>query len=306
MVMNLEHLRTYVEVVKRESFSEAAKHLGITQPAVSHQIQKLERDMGVYLLDRKESGAAMTTAGEEFHVFALKVLSEEIKLTERLQGLTGAVSGKLILGASTVPGEYILPRLLGDFIELHPGVEASVLIGDTDAVAEMVMSGECDVGFIGAIVEGRGLKRAELLSDELVLIVPMGHPLTNYPGVSVSDLEGEKLIAREAGSGTMRSARQILQQAGLDGGQWQRAMTFGSTQAIVSAVEAGLGVAFVSVFAAQKSIECGRIRALRIDGVPLKRDLYVIYLENHLISRLQQEFLSFAFIWASKQPAPGN
>ena len=304
--MNLENLRAYIEVVKLESFSEAARHLAVTQPAVSHQIQKLERDLGVHLLDRKEGGVSMTAAGEQFHRFALKVLSEEIHLTEKLQGLTGTVNGKLVLGASTVPGEYILPRLLGHFVELHPAVEASVLVGDTDAVAEKVMSGECDLGFVGAVVEGRGLKRSEFLTDELVLIVPITHPLAGRTSVPIADLEGEKLIDREAGSGTMRSARQILQQTGFDGRQWQKAMTFGSTQAIVSAVEAGLGVAFVSVFAAQKSIECGHIGALRIDGVPLKRDLYVTYLENHLTSRLQQEFLSFALLWASKQTIPGN
>ncbi|MFQ5875009.1 MAG: selenium metabolism-associated LysR family transcriptional regulator [Dehalococcoidia bacterium] len=299
--MNLEHLRTYVEIVKRGSFSEAAKHLALSQPAVTHQIQKLERDLGVHLLDRKEGGATMTAAGEEFHRFAQKVLSEEFQLSERLQGLTGEVDGKLELGASTVPGEYILPRLLGDFTRRYPAVEASVQIGGTDAIAEKLMQGECDLAFVGAVVEGRGVQRVKFLDDDIVLIVPTSHPFARRTGISLEELEAEKLITRETGSGTIRSVHQMLSQAGFDGRRWLHAPVFGSTQAIVSAVEARLGVAFVSAFAAQRSIECGLISAVRIDGVPLKRDLYITYLEKHLTSKLQQEFLSFALLWASRQ-----
>ncbi len=301
--MNLEHLRTYIELVRRGSFSEAAKNLALSQPAVTLQIQKLERDLGVPLLERKEGGVTMTAAGEEFHRFALKVLDEESDLSERISGLTGEMKGKLELGASTVPGEYILPRLLGDFIHLHPAVDASVQIGDTDAIAEKLMQGECDLAFVGAVVEGRHLRRATFLVDDIVLIVPRSHLFARRTSIPLVELEGEKLITREAGSGTIRNVRQLLQQAGFDGRRWQHAPVFGSTQAIMSAVEAGLGVAFVSAFAARQGIECGLIRSLSIEGVPLKRDLYITYLENHLTSKLQQEFLSFALLWANRQGA---
>ncbi|MCH8087096.1 MAG: LysR family transcriptional regulator [Chloroflexi bacterium] len=299
--MNLEHLRTYLEIVKRGSFSEAARHLGMTQPGVTLQIQKLERDLGVPLLDRKEGGVGMTGAGEEFHRFAVKVLAEKLALEDRLQGLSGEISGRLALGASTVPGEYILPRLLADFIRLHPAVEASVQVGDTDTVADMLMRSECDLAFLGASVERRGFRREKFLDDELVLIVPVSHHFAGRKSVPIVELEEEKLIIREAGSGTMQSVHHLLQHAGFDSRLWQHAPVFGSTQAIVSAVEAGLGVAFVSAFAAEKSIECGRIAALGVEGVPLKRDLYITYLDKHLTTKLLQEFLSFALLWATSQ-----
>lgn len=302
--MNLEYLRTYIEVVKRGSFSEAAKRLALSQPAVTHQIQKLERDMGVHLLDRKESGVTMTSAGEQFHRFALNVLNEQHRLSERLQGLTGEVSGKLELGASTVPGEYIVPRLLGDFSSVYPAVEASVEIGDTEAISRKLFAAECDLAFVGATIEGRGLRIEKFLDDDLVLIVPVSHPFPQQGTITLEELEGEKLITRESGSGTMKGVYKILHDAGFDSRKWQRAPVFGSTQSIVSAVEARLGVAFVSSFAAQKSIECGLIRSLNIEGVPLKRELYITYLENHLTSRLQHEFLSFATQWARSQQVP--
>jgi len=302
--MNLEYLRTYIEVVKRGSFSEAAKRLALSQPAVTHQIQKLERDLGVHLLDRREGGVTMTLAGQQFHRFALNVLNEQHRLSERLQGLTGEVSGKLELGASTVPGEYIVPRLLGDFSSAHPAVEASVEIGDTEAISRKLFAAECDLAFVGATIEGRGLRIEKFLDDDLVLIVPVSHPFAQRGAITLEELEGEKLITREPGSGTMKGVYKMLNDAGFDGRKWQRAPVFGSTQSIVSAVEAKLGVAFVSSFAAQKSIEYGSIKSLHIEGVHLKRELYITYLENHLTSRLQHEFLSFAIQWARSQQVP--
>ncbi len=302
--MNLEYLKTYIEVVKRSSFSEAAKRLSLSQPAVTHQIQKLERDLGMHLLDRKEGSVTMTSAGEQFHSFALNVLSEQHRLSERLQGLTGEVSGKLELGASTVPGEYIVPRLLGDFSAVHPAVEASVEIGDTAVISQRLLGAECDLAFVGAPVEGRGLHIEKFLDDDLVLIVSESHPFARRQTINLEELEGEKLITRESGSGTMESVYKLLNEAGFDGRKWQRAPVFGSTQSIVSAVEARLGVAFVSSFAARRSIESGSIRSLKIEGVELKRHLYITYLENHLTSRLQHEFLSFAIQWARSQQAP--
>ena len=175
------------------------------------------------------------------------------------------------------------------------------MIGDTDAIAEKLMRAECDLAFVGAAIEGKGPRRVKFMDDELVLIVPSSHPFAGRDTIPLVELEGEKLITRETGSGTTRSVSQILQQAGFDGRRWQHVPVFGSTQAIVSAVEAGLGVAFVSAFAARRSIDIGLISGVRIEGVPLKRDLYIIYLEHHLTSRLQQEFLSFSLLWASKR-----
>ena len=175
--MNIDHMTTYLEVVKRGSFSGAAKHLGLTQPGVSQQIRRLENDVGVPLLDRRERRVVMTGAGREFQRFASRVLAARSDFDEKLKDLTGQVSGRLALGASTVPGEFILPGLLAAFIALHPAVEASVEIGDTGNITDMVRTAECDLGFVGARVSHRGMKQEPFLEDELVLIVPSSHRL---------------------------------------------------------------------------------------------------------------------------------
>lgn len=303
--MNLDHLATYLEVVKRGSFSGAARHLGLTQPGVSQQVRRLENDLGVPLLDRRERRISMTAAGREFHRFASRVLAARSDFDERVRDLAGLVAGRLSLGASTVPGEFILPRLLADFTAIHPAVEASVEIADTDAVVELVRTGECDLGFVGAPVTNRGLKQEPFLQDELVLIVPRSHPLAGRNNIPISDLATESLITRERGSGTMQNVHKLLEKAGFDSENWRRAPVFGSTQAIISAVEAGLGVGIVSEFAARATMDSQRISGLRIENVPLKRQLYIIYLTKQLSTRLQKEFLAFSLDWANrKQPTP--
>ena len=199
--MNLDHLTTYLEVVKRGSFSGAAKHLGLTQPGVSQQVRRLEKDIGIPLLDRRERRVIMTAAGLEFHRFASRVLAARSEFDEKLKDLTGQVSGRLALGASTVPGEFILPGLLAGFIALHPAVEASVEIGDTGNITDMVRTAECDLGFVGARISHRGLKQEPFLEDELVLIVPSSHPLAEKKSIVIADLGQERLITRERGSG---------------------------------------------------------------------------------------------------------
>ena len=305
--MNLDHLTTYLEVVKRSSFSGAAKHLGLTQPGVSQQVRRLENDLGLPLLDRRERRISMTAAGREFHRFASRVLAARSDLDEKLKDLTGEVSGRLALGASTVPGEFILPGLLADFIALHPAVEASVEIGDTGDITEMVRIAECDMGFVGARISHRGMKQEPFLEDELVLIVPPSHHLSERNSIAIADLGQERLITRERGSGTMQNVYAMLEKAGFDPRSWRHAQVFGSTQAIISAVEAGLGVAFVSEFAARSAIASQRISFLRIEGVPLKRQLYITYLDRNSPTRLQREFLSFSLTWVKENnPIPSS
>lgn len=296
--MNLEHLRTYTEIVRRGSFSEAAKALGLSQPAVTFQIQRLERTLAVRLLERGEGRVTLTAAGEEFYRFALRVLEEQEALRQRLQSLTEEVRGRLLIGASTVPGEFLLPKLLGEFVQRYPGVEASVAIADTDAVVQKVLALECDIGFVGAQVEARHLKLVPFLEDDIKLIVAPSHPFAPRESIRLEELREETLLSREAGSGTMRSVRQLLSEAGFDWSGLGAAPIFGSTQAIVAAVEAGLGIAFVSGYAIRHCLQLGLVRTVGIEGITLKRGLYIIYLENRLMTRLLQEFLAFAESWA--------
>ena len=174
--MNLDYLRTFLEVIRLGSFSEVARKLSISQPAVSFQIHKLERDLGVRLLDRGQKTITMTDAGKRLLRFAEVVERERAGLVGDLEQLREEVTGNIIIAASTIPGEVLLPPILGEFKALHPAVGAQVEVSDSMTVISRVREGAFEVGFCGIAPEGKELDYFKIAEDEIVLIVFLEHP----------------------------------------------------------------------------------------------------------------------------------
>ncbi len=293
MIMNLEYLKTYIEVIKAGSFSEVAKKLSISQPAVSFQIQKLEQELGVRLIDRRQKKVVMTEAGERMLIFAELFDKEYQTLTRDFEHLREGVTGNLVIAASTMPGNFILPPILGEFKRQHPAVDIQVEVTDSSRVIEMVKSGEYDIGFCGVFPEDEDLEAAKVAEDEIVLIVFPEHPFAGRKAVSFMEISAEPLIFREPTSGTQRSAEALLLNAGFDLSKCKPTLVLGTTEAVVTAVEGKSGIAFVSNLATRKSIALGFIKEVRVEGVALKRDFLYIYKKQRIISRLLEEFISF-------------
>lgn len=299
--MNLDYLKTYLEVIKLGSFSEVAKKLSISQPAVSFQIQKLERDLGVRLIDRSQKVITMTEAGKRLIRFAECVEEERDSLQHDLDQLREEVTGDLVIAASTIPGEFLLPAILGEFKGLHPTIRAQVVVSDSLTVISKVRDGAYEVGFCGITPEGQELESFKIADDEIILIVFPEHPFADRREVSLAELEGEPLIFREETSGTQQSLQTLLSQAGLGGlKRWVPNLVLGTTQAVVSAVEVRAGIAFVSNLAIKKSLALGLVKQVTVDGLRLSRDFYCIYRRERVISRLLGEFISFVQIRASR------
>jgi len=291
--MNLDYLRTYLEVIKLRSFSEVAKKLSISQPAVSFQIQKLEQDLGVRLIDRSQKAITMTEAGKRLARFAESVEKEREHLRHDLDRLREEVTGNLILTASTIPGEFLLPPILAEFKRLHPAVRAQVVILDSLTVIAGVHDAAYEVGFCGIAPEGQELESFKIAEDEIVLIVFPEHLFAQRGEISLAELEGEPLIFREETSGTQQSLRALLSKAGFDLSKWVPNLVLGTTQAVVSAVEARAGIAFVSNLAIKKSLALGLVKQVAVDGLRLRRDFYCIYRQERIVSRLLEEFITF-------------
>ena len=291
--MNLDHLNTYIEVVKTGNFSEVAKKLGISQPAVSFQIQKLEQDLGVRLIDRKQKKLTLTEPGKRILSFAQKVQDEYGSMLEDINQLREDVIGNLFISASTIPGDFILPPLLSEFKSLHPSVQIQVIVSDSGQVIEDVENGTYDVGFCGVLPENKDMKAVKIAEDEIVLIVAAGHPFAGRKSVSFMEITEEPFIAREETSGTQKSVTSLLSKAGFDISLCKPSLILGTTEAVVSAVESRSGIAFVSNFAIKKSLSLGMIQAVNVEGLTLKRDFYCIYHKERVVSRLLDEFISF-------------
>jgi len=274
--MNLTQLRTFVAVVENGSFSEAARALGVSQPAVTMQVQSLESDVGATLLDRRYRRVDLTEAGRSLMPHALRVLEQLEQARDEISALSGTVSGRLTIAASTTPGVYVIPRLLGAFLAENPEVGVTIAVHDTAAVVEAVESGRAQLGVTGATVRGARVSFDELGTDELVLIAPPASPLFDRTGLALSSLADETWVMRESGSGTRQVAEKVLSGQGLDPQELRVAVELGTGEAIVSAVEGGLGISVVSRFVATKALTLGTVRELTVSGLPVTRPFYAV------------------------------
>jgi DNA-binding transcriptional LysR family regulator len=291
--MNIDHLKTFQEVVRLGSFSEVAKKLAISQPAVSFQIQKLEHELGIRLIDRTQRAVTLTAAGKRLLKFADSVETERNRLKSDLEQMREEVSGDLLIAASTIPGEFLLPVLLASFKQRHPAVKIQVDVSDSITVINGVRDNAYEVGFCGMAPEGRDLASFKVADDEIVLIVAAEHPFVRKGEISPDELEGEPFIFREATSGTQLSLEDRLSQAGLDLRKFIPNLVLGSTQAVISAVSAGAGIAFVSNLAIKKSLAPGLVKQIGVLGLRLSRDFYCIYRQERVVSRLLEGFINF-------------
>jgi DNA-binding transcriptional LysR family regulator len=292
--MNLEHLHTLISIVEHGSLSAAARARHISQPAVTKQVQRIEAELGLTLLVRRpKRQVTLTPAGELVLAFARETLAR----FERLEGELGMMKeisqSALSLAASTIPGEYLLPRLLAGFRAEYPQVEVQMTISDSADVATKLLDGEADVGVIGSTIEQPDLRLERLVGDQIVLAVPPDHPFAGRAQVAVDELRDQPLILREEGSGTRHSVEAALGAAGFDLPH-KAALSLGSTQAILQAVSERLGVGFVSVRAAAQALADGHLACVDLEGVDLRRDLYLAYLPQRAGDPPVAYFLDFA------------
>lgn len=274
--MNIAQLRTFVSVVEHGSFSAAARATGISQPAVTMQVQALEADVGATLLDRRYRRVDLTEAGRALLPHAKRVLEQIEDAKGEISALSGVVTGRLTIAASTTPGVYVIPRLLGSFLSEFPEVGVTIVVHDTAEVVEAIEAGRAHFGITGGTVRGARVAFEEVGTDELVLICPPSHPLAERHGVTLQDLADETWVLRESGSGTRAVAERLLEEHGVDPDDLKVAVELGTGEAIVSAVEGGLGVSILSRYVAAKALELGTVAAVDAVGLPAQRPLYAV------------------------------
>ncbi len=291
--MNLDYLVTFKELAQLKNFSEVALKLGVSQPAVSFQIQKLEQAFDIRLINRTQKAIGLTAAGSRLLEFIESLESNLALLNTDFERMRQDISGELSVVASTIPSEFLLPPLLSKFKRMHSSVQIKVHTCDSLTAIRDVLNGEYEVGFCGVRPEGVGLESFRIADDEIVLIVHPEHPFAKRSWVAFPEIEGEPLISRNETSGTQLSLEST--QSGSKGKpiKLKPHLVLGSTQAVISAVEAGSGIAFVSRSAISNSLALGLIRQVRVKGFSLKRNFYCFYVDGRVVSRLIREFISF-------------
>ena len=291
--MDLRQLEIFSKVAEYGSFSKAAAALYLTQPTVSEHIRTLEDELGVRLLDRLGRGASVTRAGQLLLSYAQRMLALSREARQAMEAFHGRMSGELLVGASTIPGEYVLPAIIGHFKGKYPDISITLLIGGSQVVVDWVAEGRAELAVVGARPAHRSVEYKELMPDELVVAVPRAHPWQARGEITVEELRAEPLLVRERGSGTRAALESALAESGMNLRSFRVVGEMGSTQAIKQAVKAGVGVSLLSRRAVDEECRSGALAALRVVDLPISRSFYLATHQERSRSPLAEAFRMF-------------
>jgi DNA-binding transcriptional LysR family regulator len=287
--MNLNQLKVFCEVVERKGFTRAAEALYLTQPAVSRQVQELERYYGAELFEQIGKRIHPTEAGETLYRYAKDIFHTLDDLEVEINQLKGLKAGHLRIAASATAGTYLLPPLLGKFKRKYPGVEITLEIHNSQQVEQRLLEyQQLDLGVVERPVSEDALHWEAFDKDELVVIVSTDHPLAGRETVSAAELQKERLIVREQGSGT----RTILdEEFGRLGLRMRPIMELGGTAAVKQAVAAGLGISVVARRTISLEVEAGLLKTLTCPDIQMVRDVIFVHHKDKRLSRAASAFL---------------
>jgi len=294
-MLNLHELNVFVEAAQAENFSAAARRLFLSQQAVSLHIRNLEQEFGIELFQRNGRNLTLTPAGKALLPMAQALLRQARALEEMMHGLQGKIIGELTIACSTTVGKYILPRLVAGFRRRYPDVQVSVYVMSRRAAVDRLLEGRADVAVVSAHLPHPDLEFQPFLEDQIILIVPPTHPWADGRTITPPMLITEPFIMRESTAGTYEVLAEGLAQHGLHVEQLQVVLTLANAEAIEMSVEAGIGVAFVSKLAAARGLALGKIVAVPVEGMALKRSIYMVRHQRHVRAPIQQVFWDFAF-----------
>ncbi len=291
--MNFHQLHIFYTVAERGSFSAAAQSLHMTQPAVTMQIQSLEDYYGTKLFHRSTKKVELSEAGRTLMSYARRSI-ELVKETDvAMSKFTHELEGRLQLGASLTIGEYILPRLLGPFGKEYPNISIRMKVINSTQILEEILNHQLNFGLVEAPVHHPDVHIDTVLSDQLMLIFPPQHPLASVQDCTIEEVLKYPFVLREQGSGTRQVMEQELNRKGVDPASMQIVMELGSTGAVKSAVEAGLGISILSSSSVRHEVALGVLQTGEISGLEFKRHFYSIYLNSTLLPISAVTFLSF-------------
>jgi LysR family transcriptional regulator, low CO2-responsive transcriptional regulator len=299
--MTIRQLEVFLAIAHAQSFSRAAERIHLSQPTLSEHTKELEDELDVQLFVRHSRSVSLTEAGRVFEDYATRVVATLAAGKHAIAELEGLKHGSLVVGASTTPGTYVLPTRIAKFREQHPGITVALRIGNSRAVQERVRDGEVDLAVIGGHMLGPSERCvAAGILDELQLIVPPNYPVKNG-ALSPERLARERLVIREEGSATRQATERALRQAGVT---LRPAMELDHTETIKRAVMAGLGIAFVSRYAVEDEIRFGRLRALSVQRMKIRRHFHVIHDERRPLSASARAFTAFLEANGENSDAP--
>jgi len=291
-VVSVHQLRLLTAVMERGGFTRAAEALGLSQPAISHQLKALAEAIGTPVVEVIGRRVRLTQAGDLLYEHAKRILAEFEAAGSALDDLRGLHRGRLSVAGDTTVGIYVLPDLLGAFRQAHPSVEVRLAVDNRQGVYRRLVAGEVDF-----VVSGRrwvdpsiALLVRPFLANELIAVTAVGHALAGRQHVTLAELAAEPFIVREPGSGTRETAEGALRAAGLS---IRPVMELASNGAIKRAVAQDLGVSILSRYATALELQIGHLAEISVEGFPLLRQWHLVYARDKRLGPVDEAFLRF-------------
>lgn len=291
--MNFQQVRAFCTIVSEGSFSRAAERLGLTQPTISAQIQSLEKGLRSRLFERSAQGISLTQAGQEFHKYALQLIDLTGRAEQAMEELQGLTRGRLELGASTVPGQYLLPRALAIFKSRTPGVQVSLHVSNTQEIRHGVREGRFELGMVGEKVRDERLTYAPITEEHLRVVMRPEHPLAGRATLTLEEFRAQPLIIREWGSGTRATLEHAVAGRGGEPPSQEIFLELSSAEAIKTAIRSVDAVAVLSEWSVQEEERLGLLKTAAIEGVDLSRSIYLTWRSHGYLSVATEAFVRF-------------
>jgi DNA-binding transcriptional LysR family regulator len=291
--MNLKQLEVFLAVVENGSFSKAAEATFITQSTVSQHISLLEKELELKLLDRTGKAVLLTEGGKILLPYAREIVSKTREIPLAVRRFKGLEDTVIKIGASNIPGGYLIPEALPLFIARYPGISLTVLQGDSLETLNRLKKGEIEVGIIGTLFEEKNIDFWPLGQDRIVLVVRGDHRWARGKPITIRELLDERFIIREVGSGTEKTVREALTKAGVDPGKVKIQASLGSNEAVKQAVANGLGAAFISELSIKKELARRELAVVKIKRLSISRRFYLISLSRRDLSPPARAFINF-------------
>ena len=291
--MNLKQLEAFVQVAEVGSFSKAAKELFLTQPTVSAHISSLEKELNVRLFIRNTKEVGLSDDGKDLYKYARQIIEIEKKIEKRFGAQKEEDKHCITIAASTIPAQYLLPKVLLKFSEKYPEEQLKIIESDSSQVITQIVDHVVDVGLTGTVLEKKHCKYIPFYKDELAIITPNTEKyqkLRENPE-DIEWMRDEHLILREEGSGTRKEAEKQLKAAGLDMKDLDIIASIANQETIKRSVRQGMGITILSRLAAQEEEEAGQLLTFPIPKADKGRDINLVYNKNYQLSRSAERFV---------------
>ncbi|MDD2494886.1 MAG: selenium metabolism-associated LysR family transcriptional regulator [Tissierellia bacterium] len=291
--MNTSYLKTFIEVINMRNISKAAEKLFVTQPAVSKQLQILEKDFEATLFKKNGREIIPTEEGILLYKYAIKLLNEENKIYSLIKN-DDNLSGELLIYTSTLPANYYIHDLIIDFANIYPDITYKIIKADSKAVYDYIEDGQTSYGFTGSIYKNKRINNICIAEDEVILVASKNiYDEFSNKKITIDMLRNQNFIIREKGSATLQTFEDFIIKKNINISDLKIKIQAEDNEIIKNFAINNMGIGVISKIAAEKEINEGLLFKLDVDGLEIKRHLYYVYHKDRYYSKIEEKFKEF-------------